>query len=213
MSLARHLRSLGARFDAQALRPPVAAAGAGMLLQRHGKLHDQLQAWCWQGAGPGKAAWWQPAAQPALGQRLAVAALQGPDAARLTDWANAFARQLDGSVALAALPGRWAGLQLRLGVKLHDAAWWRARRQDDPWDAGWAAPAAAATEQLQHHFLPRRATLILADAQAVHTLQPGLAALALRSADFSHPVRWLWVGGAADLAAPPGLALARFAQA
>lgn len=198
MSLARHLRALGARFDAQALRPPAAVAGAATLLQRHATLHDQLQAWCWQGAGPGHAAWWQPGAQPAVGQRLAVAALCGPGGADLAGWANAFARQLDGSTRLDKLTSKWGGLQLRLATKLQDAQWWRPRQPTNPWDAGWAINTPAALQQLQHHFLPRRATLVLADANAVQALQPGLAALALRSGDFSHPVRWVWVGHAGD---------------
>lgn len=216
MSLAQHLRAVGARFDAQALRPPLVVADAATLLQRHARLHDELQAWCWQGAGPGTAAWWQPGAQPAVGQRLAVAALCGPHAASSTsthpvvDWANAFACQLDGSTRLDALPGKLSGLQLRLATKLQDAQWWRPRQPTDPWDAGWAINTPAALQQLQQHFLPRRATLVLADVNAAPALQPALAALALRSGDFSHPVRWLWVGGVGDGSVMPGRSLPRF---
>lgn len=222
MSLRQHLRALGTRFDAQALRPPLAVAHAATLLQRHSALRDQLQAWCWQGAGPGNAAWWQPGAQPALGQRLAVAALWAPPAAadagpakstHLADWANAFARQLDGSTGFGNLPSKLSGLQLRLAIKLQDAQWWRPRQPTDPWDAGWAVRTPAALQHLQQRFVPRRATLVLADAQAAQALQPSLAALALRSGDFSHPVRWLWVGGVGDLGnvgVMPGLSLARF---
>ena len=226
MSLAQHLRALGARFDAQALLPPVAAASAATPLQRHAKLQEQLQAWCWQGAGPGTAAWWQPGAQPAVGQRLAVAiALAAPcgphvapetsaaSHAHLADWANAFARQLDGGTRLDNITSKLSGLQLRLATKLQDAQWWRPRQPSDPWDAGWAIHTPAALQQLQHRFLPRRATLILADAQAAQSLQPCLAALALRRGDFSHPVRWLWVGEVGDLSdggLMPGPSLARF---
>ena len=210
MSLAQHLRALGARFDAQALLPPAAVAGAATLLLQHTTLHAQLQAWCWQGAGPGNAAWWQPGVQAAVGQRLAVAALCGPGAADLAGWANAFARQLDGSTRLDNLPGKWSGLQLRLATKLQDAQWWRPRQPTDPWDAGWAINTPPALQQLQQRFQPRRATLILADAQAAHTLQPGLAALALRCADFGHPVRWLWLGDVGDGCVMPGLPLALF---
>ena len=221
MSLRQHLRALGTRFDAQALRPPLAVAHAATLLQRHSALRDQLQAWCWQGAGPGNAAWWQPGAQPALGQRLAVAALWAPPAAadagpakstHLADWANAFARQLDGSTGLGDLPSKLSVLQLRLAVKLQDAQWWRSRQPTDPWDAGWTINTAAALQQLQQHWLPRRATLVLADDRAADALRPCLAGLVQRSAAFLHPVRWVWVGGDdGHTAASQGLPVARFA--
>lgn len=218
MSLAQHLRALGARFDTQALQPPAAVAGAAALQQRHTTLHDQLQGWCWHGAGPGTAAWWQPGAQPAVGQRLAVAALCGASsaAAHLPDWANTFARQLDGSAQLDSLPSKWSGLQLRLATKLQDAQWWRPRQPTDPWDAGWAINTPAALQHLQHRFLPRRATLILADGLAAAALRPCLAGLAQRSHTFHQPVRWLWVGALGALGAfsdggvLPGASLPRF---
>ena len=170
-----------------------------------------LQAWCWQGAGPGHSAPWQPGARPKVAQRLAVAALRGPDAAATTAWANAFARQIDGSTRLNALPGAPARLALRLGVKAVDAMWWRARQPDDPWDAGWAINTPPALRHWKARFMPRRATLVLADRAEAAALQPCLAALVLRSDDLRHPVRWLWVGGADDIAPVLGLVVARFA--
>ena len=125
-------------------------------------------------------------------------------------WTDHVARQLDGSLHLAALPGRAAGLALRLGVKWHDAMWWRQRHVDDPWDAGWALDTPASLHRLQTAFWPRRATLVLADGQAADVLGPCLAALAERQAGFRHPVRWLWVGGMADTTAKTGLATAIF---
>ena len=169
-----------------------------------------MQAWCWQGAGPGHSAPWQPGARPKVVQRLAVAALRGPDAAATTAWANAFARQIDGSTRLDALPGAPARLALRLGVKAVDAMWWRARQPDDPWDAGWAINTPPALRHWKARFMPRRATLVLADRAEAAALQPCLAALVLRSDDLRHPVRWLWVGGADDIAPLLGLAVARF---
>lgn len=146
-----------------------------------------------------------------MAQRLAVAALRGPDAAATIAWANAFARQIDGSARLDALPGTPARLALRLGVKAHDAMWWRARQSDDPWDAGWAINTPPALRHWKARFMPRRATLILADRAETTALQPCLAALMLRSDDLRHPVRWLWVGGEDDIAPVLGLAVARFA--
>ena len=234
MSLSRHVAGLRARFDRLALRPPAAAAASAAAsasasaarpaaqaarsadiletIQPSGPtLASQLQAWCWQGAGPGNSAWWQPGAQPKVAQRLAVAALRGPDAVATTAWANAFARQIDGSARLDALPGTAARLALRLGVKAHDAMWWRARQAGDPWDAGWAINTPPALRHWKARFMPRRATLILADRAEAAALQACLAALVLRSDDLRHPVRWLWVGGADDIAPVLGLVVARFA--
>jgi len=219
MSLLAHLQSLGQRFDGVALRPPADAAevtevdyiaATATPAQRASSTHAALQAWCWCGAGPGNTALWQPGTQPRVAARLQVAALLGkagePLAATIA-WADAFARQLDGSNRLAALPGRAAGLAFRLGVKLHDAAWWRTRQPSDPWDAGWAINSAPALRQLQDNFQPRRATLILADARHFEPLNAGLAAWAQRQAGLRHPVRWLWVGDKASLPAPQGLAM------
>ena len=214
MSLGRHLRGLGARFDSLALRPPApSSSAADDALAQQQPAWSGLQAWCQQGAGPGHGAWSQPGAKPVVALRLAVAALRGPDDSTALAWADALARQLDGSVALAALSGGATGtaaLALRLRVKAQDAMWWRPRQPDDPWDAGWAINSPPARAHWQSSFTPRRATLILADRREADTLHPHLAALAARSDDFWHPVRWLWLGGDDDIAALQGLAVARF---
>ena len=214
MSLAGHLQGLRARFDLLALRPPAASPSpAGDTLARQQPAWADLQAWCRQGAGPGHSAWSQPGAQPQVAQRLAVAALRGPDETTTRAWAEAVARQFDGSVALAALPGGATGtaaLVLRLCTKGQDAMWWRRRQPDDPWDAGWAIDTTPARANWPSGFMPRRATLVLADRRQAEPLHQHLAALAARSGDFRHPVRWLWVGGDDDIAAVHGLAVARF---
>ena len=220
MSLSRHLAGLRSRFDQMALRPPAppaagwptppATPSARTTPAAQPAVSAAVQAWCWQGAGPGNSAPWQPGARPKVSQRLAVAALRGPDAAATTAWANAFARQSDGSTRLDALSSAVARLALRLGAKAHDAMWWRARQSDDPWDAGWAINTPPALRHWRAGFMPRRATLILADRTEATALEPCLAALVLRSDDLRHPVRWLWVGGEDDLAPVLGLAVVRF---
>jgi hypothetical protein len=214
VSLRRYLSGLHARFDRQALRPPApGGAAADDALAQLQPAWSGLLAWCQQGAGPGNSMWSQPGAKPTVAQRLTVAALRGPDDTQALVWADAFARQLDGSVALAALSGGTHGpaaLALRLRVKGQDAMWWRLRQPGDAWDAGWAVNTAAAGTGRAAQFRPRRATLILADRRQAEALRPQLAELAARSNDFWHPVRWLWVGGDDDIAAAHGLAVARF---
>ena len=131
--------------------------------------------------------------------------------ATATATANTWARQIDGSARLDALPSRAAGLRFRLQTKQHDAMWWRPRQPDDPWDAGWAVNTPPALRQIKNQFMPRRATLILADRAEAEPLRLCLAALVARSDDFRHPVRWVWVGGDSDIAPAHGLAVARFA--
>ena len=93
MSLAGHLQGLRARFDLLALRPPAGrVSAAGDTLARQQPAWAGLQAWCRQGAGPGHSAWSQPGAQPQVAQRLAVAALRGPDETTTQVWAEAVAR-------------------------------------------------------------------------------------------------------------------------
>ena len=228
MSLAAHLQGLGQRFDGAALRPPADAdagpdAVAAAITAHHAEptvpaldasaTRAALHAWCWRGAGPGSAPLWQPGARPRVAEWLRVATLRGAAGSSPTAtiaWADHFARQLDGGSRLAALPGRAAGLAFRLGVKLHDAAWWRPRQPDDPWDAGWAIDTTPALQHLACAFQPRRATLILADARRFEPVSAGLAGLVQRQAGLRHPVRWLWVGDETDLPAPAGLTLARF---
>ena len=192
MSFTQHLADVRARFDRVALQPPQPAPSAvqDASQARYPLAWQQLLQWCHTSAAPhGPAAWHGQAAND-----WSIATLQGPDAAITTGWANAFARTLDGSTTLETLPGRLPGLALRARVKLHDAMWWRPRQPSDPWDAGWASTSPPAERQLQGHFLPRRATLILAAGVDSPGLAMALAALAQRSDDLRHPMRWLWVG-------------------
>ena len=202
MSLHHYLNRLTQRFDTQALQPPEAAPAAteASLRQRDPATWQQLSAWCRAGAGPGGSGWFNPGGQPSVDKRWAAAALGGPAAAA---WADAFARDLDGGSALDLLPGRLAGLALRLRVKAADAAWWRLRQDADPWDAGWVRSAPPALRQLQGPWLPRRATLLLADAADQRALRLAQATLQQRSDAFDHPVRWLWVATDASAVSAP----------
>jgi hypothetical protein len=146
-------------------------------------------------------------------QRMLVGALRGAagaDALALTTWTDAFARQIDGGMRLDAMSTSVQALAWRLQVKLNDARPWRARQPTDPWDAGWALSAPAALRQLQTAWMPRRPTLVLADAADHAALRLALTALWQRHTSFRHPVRWLWVGGGADLPAVAGQWVARF---
>ena len=196
-----HLASLGARFDSLALRPPAASGGEAARLRAQARAVQALDTWCLQGA------------VPRVRQRMLVGALRaapGADAQALAGWADAYARQIDGSLRLDAMSTPVQALAWRLQVKLNDARPWRARQPSDPWDAGWALSAPAALRQLQAVWMPRRATLILADAADHAALLLALTALWQRHASFRHPVRWLWVGGGADLPAVAGQLVARF---
>ena len=217
MSLGSHLGGLSARFDLQALRPPApGTSAADDALAQQQPAWAGLLAWCQQGAGPGHSAWTRPGDLPDVARRLAVATLRGPNDTVVHAWANSLARQLDGNVALAALRGGSRGpaaLAMRLRVKVRDAVWWRARRPDDPWDAGWAIDTPAARAHWPSGFMPRRATLILADRREADSLCLHLAALLARRDRFRHPVRWLWVGGDDDIVTAPGWDVARFVLA
>ncbi len=214
MSIDRYLAGLRARYDTLALRPPASAADETTRLQGQAAVARALIDWCQAGAGPGDCSAWQPGARPAVDLRLSAAALRGPagfDAAT-TAWANALGRQLDGGTRLDALPSG-DGRRWRLQIKLTEAAWWRARQPADPWDVGWAIDTLPALRQMLGVWMPRRATLVLADAAQFDMLAPSLGRLWQRQDDFRHPVRWLWVGGAADVPARHGLPLRRFALA
>jgi hypothetical protein len=190
MSLERRLKNLRARFDRVALQAPLAAPreAEDALKARYSQALPSVMAWCHTPVRAGARTEWQAAAT----QDFSIATLRGPDPASTTAWANALARTLDGSTRLEAMPGRAAGLLWRLQIKLHDAM--GQRQPDDPWDAGWASTAPPALRQLEGHFMPRRATLILAAADECAGLMMALAQLAQRSDDLSHPLRWLWVG-------------------
>ncbi|MBL0150014.1 MAG: hypothetical protein IPP87_15420 [Ideonella sp.] len=192
MSATQALANLRARFDRVALQPPARTPRTAeqALASADPEAWARLLTWCNSPSQQADHAAWHGKAS----NDFAVATLCGPAAAASAAWANAFARSLDGSTALEALPGRAAGLLWRARIKLHDAMWWRPRQPSDPWDAGWASTAPPAERQLQHHFLPRRATLILAAGEDSPGLAMALAALAQRGAELQHPLRWLWVG-------------------
>jgi len=183
-----------ARYDRAALR---VEASAGLSGHRAGPLrpHQEaawnwLQAWCFEGAGDGRSPPWRPRALPQVPQRWSVAWLAGPKGSGRSHLAEAFSRQLDGDDRLQALASGAARLRLRIGVKLADACWWRARRPDDPWDCGYLVDEPAARQALQN-FLPRRATLMVADGLPEEALRACVAALAPRQARFRQPVRLL----------------------
>lgn len=150
-----HWQGLRQRFDTLALRPPATSPDDAALARRDPACRAAVLAWCRQGAGPGGTPFWQPGGWPRVDHRLAVGALQGSTDSVSSAWVDHVARQLDGNLHLDALPGRAAGLAYRLGVKWHDAMWWRQRQADDPWDAGWALNTPAALHQLQTAFWPR----------------------------------------------------------
>ena len=167
-----------------------------MQAQRYAAAWRALRRWCDEPLPPGS--------------RMAVASVcaaedGGTDKQALRAWANAFARQQDGSLQLQALPGAASRLALRLQVKGQDmlgALGWRARQPQDVWDAGWAGSSASALRQWPL-FQPRRATLVLAQADEAELLQLPMALLRQRSDAFGHPMRWLWVGQSAPTL-PPG---------
>ena len=193
--LADYLVGVQAGFDTEALRPPATVSAELARLKAQPHAVRALTQWCLSGA------------VPRLRHRMTVGALRaasGGDAVALMGWAEAFARQMDGGIRLDALPTRAAGLAWRVRTKLNDARPWRARQADDPWDAGWAQSAPPALRRLQAEWMPRRPTLVLADAADHVALRLALTALWQRHQRFRHPVRWLWVGGGSELPAAPG---------
>lgn len=206
MSATQALANLRARFDTVALQAPAAAPRATeqALRQRDPATWAQLLDWCHTPDARSTQAPWHGRAS----NDFAVAQLLAADDANVSDhlrpWAQALARHIDGSVALEALPGRLPGLAWRARIKLNDAMWWRPRQASDPWDAGWASTSPPAERQLQNRFLPRRATLILAQAADSDGLRLALASLAQRGAELQHTLRWLWVGALPEAARPHG---------
>lgn len=189
--------ALIARYDQQALRVALQAGGgihrAAPLGEPLAAAWDDLQRWCFAGAGPGTAPWWHPTALPQIGQRFSVAVLAGADHSHFIE---AFSRHLDGADRLAAAGsslGRW---QLRLSTKLHDCLWWRERQPTDAWDCGYLVDDAQVRQSLAH-FQPRRATLLVAQGLPVDALRACIAVLEPRRADFRQPVRLLIVGNTA----------------
>lgn len=207
------LSTVFSRFDGLALQPPAPVSAAE--LARHQAQADEaarladtlapltvwaestlsrpaslpaLQAWCrHQTLSVGRGAACVPA------RLVAVAALVAPAAADARQLAERLAQAMDGSLRLAGLTGA-AGRAWRLQVKLADAAFWREPAADHPWDAGWARVQSESAQQLAERFVPRRATLVLADAAHARALSPVLGRLAARAGGLPRPVRWLWVG-------------------
>ena len=191
-----------ARYDTQALRPPAASpGGSAALAVRCAAAQPAWQAlldWCFEGTGTGACPWFAPRATPDLATPFAAALLGGPDRAALDAFATALCLHLDGSVALAGLPGQAARLAYRLQVKAQDLCWWRVRRRADPWDCGRGGWDAAAVAQLAR-FAPRRATLIVVREamqdgkpdERTAALASAIAQLAARRTPWRHPVRLL----------------------
>jgi len=203
VSVGDYLAGLRAGFDSLALQPPAPACREQAKLRNQAQAAQALHTWCLQGT------------MPRLRQRMLVGALRGASGAdpqALVAWADAFARQMDGGMRLDAMSTRAQGLAWRLQTKLNDARLWRARLPGDPWDAGWARSAPAPLRRLQTAWVPRRATLVLADAADHAALRLALTALWQRHPSFRHPVRWLWVGGG-DLPTVPGQVVSRFSLA
>ena len=119
-----------------------------------------------------------------------MAHLAGPAGSGRSHLAEAFSRHLDGDDRLQQLPQGWPRLRLRLAVKLADSLPWRARQRDDPWDCGFLPGDEAALRALGR-FLPRRATLMVADGLPPSALAERIDALAPRQARFGQPVRLL----------------------
>lgn len=204
---AKHIGpTLIARYDDEALRvlPPrdLGLRWAGPLGDAQRRTWDDLLAWCHAGTGNGRCPGWRPWAMPGMDQPLAIALLTGPNGVGKSHLAEALARHLDGSNVLEALPGRWARLRYRLRVKINDCQWWRRRRPDDPWDCGYLVDDAAWIGRLAH-FLPRRATLLIADELTAESLNDITRILAERRVEFRRPVRLLLV----DVTPPAGLDL------
>jgi hypothetical protein len=194
---------LVARYDGAALRvaPPEGAAqpAARTPLATRPADGSALQAWCFAGAGDGRSPFWRPWTVPRVEQRFSIATWAEAAGAELPRLVEAFARHIDGSDRLDALAGPFARIALRLRVKGHDAMWWRARQSADPWDSGYLVDDAEALQALRR-FLPRRATLLVAQDLPLDALRERITLLGARRAAFHHPVRLLVLG----TVLPPG---------
>ena len=173
------LKQLGARYDLAALQPPDAACAAlATTAQGHPAWHA-LHAWCLAGSSP-------------LHTKLAVAVLEGGDAASAHALTQALCLERDGSLQLLACAGTAGRLALRLRTKWHDLAPWRERQPRDAWDAGFL-PGSAAGLQALARFQPRRATLMVAQGLGTPALRATCALLHARQKHYGHPVRLLLV--------------------
>ncbi len=204
----RIVPTLIARYDNGALRVSPAGAGTEIPLQdfsaNQKAVWTQLQQWCFDGAGDGRAPLWRPWAMPRVERRFAIAVFLGATGGSRSQLAETLSREIDGSHQLAQAGSAWARLCLRLRVKWNDCVWWRAREPADPWDSGYLADDPMALDHLRQ-FLPRRATLMVADAMPSAALLERIAVLSARCGAFHHPVRLLIV----DAALPEALSLTR----
>ncbi|NUU36898.1 hypothetical protein [Pseudomonas sp. C2B4] len=186
--------ALIASYDDETLR---AAPGANFGMRWAGPLGDHqkatwswLQQWCFGGAGSGRSPWLQPWVMPNVDQPFSIAMLVGANGTGKSHLAEAFSRHLDGNDRLCALPGEWARLRLRLRTRLQSWVWWRTRKQSDPWDCGYIVEDSAPRTRLSQ-FLPRRATLLIADQLLPASLEDCIERLNAQRAEFRHPVRLL----------------------
>lgn len=192
---------LSARFDRDALRPPVPlpAGQTGHPALVHTSWPALLR-WCLAGAGPGTRPFWTPGSAPAIDQRIAVATLVGADDKTPAALAHALCLERDGSLQLQACRTAWGRLQVRAATKLHDAMWWRARLPADAWDSGYVIPTPTGLQALAR-FTPRRATLVVAEGLEPSGLRFVVETLQARQAQFTQPLRLLLVG----VGTPPAL--------
>jgi hypothetical protein len=173
-----------ARYDRELMRPPE-ATGAGI-----SGASAAWRAWCFAAAGDGSTPLWRPWLMPQVQQRFVMASSADPAG----PWLDALMCHLDGSQRLHAAGGRFGALALRWRVKFGDIAWWRVRRPEHPWDAGYLDDTPATRLRLDV-FLPRRATLLVAVAPPPVFLARCAQTLSIRQSAFRHPVRLLVVGG------------------
>lgn len=165
------------RFDRAALSvEPPAGYRAGPPNADQAAAWQWLQSWCFED----------------LKRPWAMAYLVGTAGSGRSHLAEAFSRHLDGDERLQQLRPGWPRLRLRLAVKLADSLPWRARQPGDPWDCGFL-PGNEAALQALGRFLPRRATLMVADELPPSAVAERIAALAPRQAQFRQPVRLLIV--------------------
>jgi hypothetical protein len=178
------------RYDSALMEPPPAApcAAIGTEAER------RLRAWCLANAGDGRSPLWRPWQRPQVTQRLAAAVLVCAPRTDPPALVTRLMLDIDGSHRLEAVGGRTAELALRLRVKLQELMWWRARRDDDPWDSGLVSDSAVVRNRAGP-FRPRRATLLVLQRPTADFVAFMWAALSAQSAAYRHPVRLLVVAG------------------
>jgi hypothetical protein len=196
-----------ARYDDEALRAaPTTDVGmqwAGSLGEQQEAAWSWLQARCFKGAGIGRSPALLPWETPTI-TPFSVVVLTGVNGVGKSHLAEAFSRHIDGSTRLEKLPGSWARWRVSLCVRVHGCMWWRARQEADPWDCGYLVEDSTARGMLPH-FLPRRATLLIADELLPATLLDCISRLSERRTKFRNPVRLLVI----DTALPASLGLVR----